>query len=52
MRCPQGDQGLQGPPGPFEYVERPEDLNIKGEKVGGTSVSYSQSDYSFSQSVV
>lgn len=31
---PQGDQGLQGPPGPFEYVDPPEDLYIKGEQVG------------------
>lgn len=30
----QGDQGLQGPPGPFEYVDPPEDLYIKGEQVG------------------
>lgn len=29
----QGDQGLQGPPGPFEYVDPPEDLYIKGEQV-------------------
>lgn len=47
MCGPQGDQGLQGPPGPFEYVDPPEDLYIKGEKVGGTSMSYIQSDYSF-----
>lgn len=32
----QGDQGLQGPPGPFEYVDPPEDLYIKGEQVRGT----------------
>lgn len=31
---PQGEQGLQGPPGPFEYVDPPEDLYIKGEQVG------------------
>lgn len=30
---PQGDQGLQGPPGPFEYVDPPEDLYVKGEQV-------------------
>lgn len=35
---PQGDQGLQGPPGPFEYVDPPEDLYIKGEQVGSTVV--------------
>lgn len=29
----QGDQGLQGPPGPFEYVDPPEDFYIKGEQV-------------------
>lgn len=33
---PQGDQGLQGQPGPFEYVDPPEDLYLKGDKVGGT----------------
>lgn len=38
MCGPQGDQGLQGPPGPFEYVDPPEDLYIKGEKVGSTEV--------------
>lgn len=31
--CPQGEQGLQGPPGPFEYVDPPEELYIKGEQV-------------------
>lgn len=36
MSGPQGDQGLQGPPGPFEYVDPPEDLYIKGEKVSST----------------
>lgn len=36
MCVPQGEQGLQGPPGPFEYVDPPEDLYIKGEKVGFT----------------
>lgn len=35
---PQGDQGLQGPPGPFEYVDPPEDLYIKGEQVSSTAV--------------
>lgn len=30
----QGEQGIQGPPGPFEYVDPPEDLYIKGEQVG------------------
>lgn len=35
---PQGDQGLQGPPGPFEYVDPPEDLYIKGEQVSSTVV--------------
>lgn len=34
----QGDQGLQGPPGPFEYVDPPEDLYIKGEQVISTEV--------------
>lgn len=34
---PQGDQGLQGPPGPFEYVDPPEDLYIKGEQVSCTA---------------
>lgn len=38
MCVPQGEQGLQGPPGPFEYVDPPEDLYIKGEKVGFTGV--------------
>lgn len=33
---PQGDQGSEGPPGPFEYVDPPEDLYIKGEQVGET----------------
>lgn len=33
----QGDQGLQGPPGPFEYVDPPEDLYIKGEQVSCTA---------------
>lgn len=31
---PQGEQGLQGPPGPYELVDPPEDLYIKGEQVG------------------
>lgn len=44
---PQGDQGLQGPPGPFEYVDPPEDLYIKGDKVGGASLCYSLSDGTF-----
>lgn len=35
---PQGDQGLQGPPGPFEYVDPPEDLYIKGEQVSCTAI--------------
>lgn len=36
MLVSQGDQGLQGPPGPFEYVDPPEDLYIKGEQVSCT----------------
>lgn len=38
MLVPQGDQGLQGPPGPFELVDPPEDLYIKGEQVSTTAI--------------
>ena len=36
MCDPQGEQGPDGPPGPSEFVNPPEDLYIKGEKVGET----------------